>query len=527
MAGSRLKEIMARLTGNRLRAVATGCLATAVLQSSSITTVIAIGFVSAGIISLSQALGITMGAAVGTTITAQIIAFKVTHYALLLIALGFICTMWRSRATLARLGSMLMGLGVIFLGLDVMSTHMAPLRSYQPFIDLMAGMSNPLLGIVIAAVFTALVQSSSATLGVIIVLAGQGLIPLDAGLALVFGANIGTTITALLASIGQPKSAFQTALSYLVFKVIMVAIWLPLIGPLESLTRAISPVATDLEGAAALAFEVPRQVANAHTLINLLTVAVVLPFTGLVSALVIRLTGPETQPSADEPQAVAKELNPILIDQPALAAEAMRREVTLMGAQVLATVEQSLATVISGDAASLDMINGMDGRIDAHHEALVAYCERLLQVEMASEVGMEITYLLETADYLESIGDVVAKDMVPLGRRRLSEALEISPSTHQHLAAFHRQVVSELERGIQAVAEQDLELARSVVKAKASLREAERRLIEHQIERLTADAPKRVAAYTVERDLAESLRRIYSLTRRFIRAGCQLHRRRD
>lgn len=527
MAGSRLKQVMGRLAGNRLSAVATGCVATAVVQSSSITTVIAIGFVSAGIISLSQALGIAMGAAIGTTVTAQIVAFKVTHYALLLIGGGFFASMWRSRPTVARLGTMVMGLGVIFYGLGVMSEHMAPLRSYDPFVQLMASMNNPLLGILLAAAFTALVQSSSATLGVIIALASQGLIPLEAGLALVYGANVGTTITALLATIGQPKSALQSALSYLTFKVIMVAIWLPLIGPLESLTRAISPVAEGLEGAAVLAYEVPRQIANAHTLINLLTVAMVLPFTGAIAWLVLRITGPEAPPLAhsdDDAAPVAVELHAVLLNQPSLAVEATRREVIRLGARVAQTLDDALDVLLSGREEQLQRIHSQDDRIDRHHEAIVAYVEKLLQVEMAATESRETAQLLEAADFLESIGDVVDKDMVPLGQRRLHDGLTVSPQTAVHLRDLKQAVVNELRRGLDAVASRDQDLAQLVVASKPQIRHLEAVLLDHQLRRLQAPEPQRVAVYTIERDLAEALRRIYSLTRRFTRAGSHLRR---
>ncbi|TVR09937.1 MAG: Na/Pi cotransporter family protein [Planctomycetota bacterium] len=518
MAGSQLKTIMARLTGNRLAAVATGCVATAVVQSSSITTVIAIGFVSAGIISLTQAIGVILGAAVGTTVTAQIIAFKVTHYAFLLIAGGFIATMLRGRPTVSRVGAMVMGLGVIFLGLDLMSSHMAPLRSHQPFLDLMARMENPLLGIIIGAVFTALVQSSSATLGVIIALSAQGLIPLYAGLALVFGANVGTTITAMLATIGQPRAALHTALSYVAFKLIMVLIWLPLLGPLEQFTRAISPTAEHLDESDRLAYEVPRQVANAHTIINLGTVIILLPFTGALAWVVIRLSGPGRRQEEDEN--VAPDLNPILLEQPTLAVDATRREVVHLGERVARHLEQSMIAIIDGGEARLQALRQEDDRIDRHHEALVEYVERLLQPELPPKTGMEAMHLLEAADYLESIGDVIDKDMIPLGLRRVERDLQISEETQTRIHALSEAVVQVLRESLRAIASNDEQAADSVNASKPEIRALERQVIEHQFRRLQADAAKRVTAYTIERDITEALRRIYSLTRRSARAGC-------
>ncbi|MBT4138847.1 MAG: Na/Pi cotransporter family protein, partial [Candidatus Latescibacteria bacterium] len=178
VAGPGMKTMLARLTTNRFKAALTGAFVTAVIQSSSVTTVLVVGFISAGLLSLSQSIGIIMGANIGTTITAQIIAFKITHYALLLIAVGFASNFLSKNENLKQYGLMMMGLGLIFLGMDFMSNATRPLRSYGPFIALMKNMQNPLAGILLGTVFTALVQSSSATTGVVIVLAGQGFITL-------------------------------------------------------------------------------------------------------------------------------------------------------------------------------------------------------------------------------------------------------------------------------------------------------------------------------------------------------------
>ena len=213
VAGERMKTILARLTANRFMGAITGAFVTAVIQSSSVTTVLVVGFITAGLMSMAQSIGIIMGANIGTTITAQIIAFKVTEAALLMIAVGFTLLFTSKQEQIRHYGSILMGLGLVFFGMSVMSDAMAPLRTYPPFLELMTRMDNPLIGILTAALFTALVQSSSATTGIIIVMASQGFISLQAGIALAMGANIGTCVTAMLASIGKPREAVRAALS--------------------------------------------------------------------------------------------------------------------------------------------------------------------------------------------------------------------------------------------------------------------------------------------------------------------------
>lgn len=199
VAGARARTMLERLTSNRIFGLFTGAMITAVVQSSSVTTVLVVGFISAGLMTLIQAVPVIFGSNVGTTITAQVIAFDVSAWALVLVALGFLFASTAKRETRKAQATAVMGLGLVFFGMVVMSEAVEPLRGYEPFISAMESLDNLVLGIIVGAVFTAIVQSSSATTGVVIVLASQGLITLDAGIALILGANIGTSVTAVLA----------------------------------------------------------------------------------------------------------------------------------------------------------------------------------------------------------------------------------------------------------------------------------------------------------------------------------------
>ncbi len=521
MAGSQLKTIMARLAGNRLSALLTGAVVTAVVQSSSVTSVIAIGFVSAGVLTLAQAIVVIMGAAVGSTVTAQIIAFDVSNFALVLIAVGFGLSLWKARRVASLVGTVVLGLGVLFIGLSMMSDFMAPLRTYQPFIELMASMTNPLLGILIGAIFTAIVQSSSATLGVIIALAAQGLIPLEAGIALVFGANIGTTITALLATIGQPRAALHTAIGLVSFKVLLVLIWLPLMGPLELLTRAVSPSVQGLALADQLAYEVPRQVANVHMILNLTTVLILLPFTNFLAALIVRVVGqgPE-QPTGQD---IVPELSPVLFELPPLALDAARRELLLLGERVGDLLDAAVPAILADTRVAIDKLEGSEQRIDRHHAALAGFLEKLLEPGQSPDICRTAIDLVEAADYLESMGDLIDREMIPLYQRHAQHSAAMSPQAREGLRAFAQGVSQELRRALQAVAQADQELARSVLESKAQVRTLERAAIEPQVQAGQTDAPQWVLPSALERELSESLRRAYSLVRRFVRVGTGLH----
>lgn len=255
-AGSSMKNFLKKMTYNRWTSLIAGTGITAVIQSSSITTVLAVGFVSAGLISFQSTLGIILGANIGTTITAQIIAFKVTHAAWIMIASGYLISLIFSKKALKETGTIILGLGLIFLGMNVMSEATEPLKTYDPFIRLMQGMDNYFWGILIGTLFTAAIQSSSATTGIVIILASQGLISTNAGISIIFGANIGTCVTAILSAIGKPREAMRVAVSHILFKIVGVLIWMAFIDNLAYFVELIS------------GSDKARQIANAHTFFN-------------------------------------------------------------------------------------------------------------------------------------------------------------------------------------------------------------------------------------------------------------------
>jgi phosphate:Na+ symporter len=283
VAGERMATMLGTMTKNRFIGAITGAFVTAILNSSSVTTVLVVGFITAGIMNLSQSIGVIMGANIGSTMTAQIVAFNVTQYAMLPIAIGFGMIFFGKTEQMKHGGAMLFGLGLLFGGMGVMSDAMYPLRTYPPFLELMTKLENPILGILVGAVFTGLVQSSAATTGIAIVMASEGLMSLPAGIGLALGANIGTCVTAVLASIGKPVPARQAAAAHIVFNVLGVLIWLPFIGQLAQLATMVSPAHTELAGAARMAEEVPRQIANAHTIFYVANTLLFISFTGVLA----------------------------------------------------------------------------------------------------------------------------------------------------------------------------------------------------------------------------------------------------
>ena len=315
-----------------------------------------------------------------------------------MIAIGFLMIMASKREKMRHYGAILMGLGLVFFGMGVMGEAMRPLRSYQPFLDWMTTMESPAVGIAAGALFTALVQSSSATTGVVIVMASQGLITLSAGIALILGANIGTCVTALLASIGKPREAIRAALVHVLFNVVGVAIWLPFITQLSDAATFISPAATDLSGVARLAADTPRQVANAHTIFNVVNTLVFLPFAGLFGWVVTRLV-PE-RPEEEERLVRARYLDSALLGTPALALDRVRLEILRLGELVLEMMQAILPAMLTGAREDLVEVSLMDDRVDALHGQIVTYLGKISQANLTEEQTEEFMKLMEAANNL-------------------------------------------------------------------------------------------------------------------------------
>ncbi|WP_459869353.1 Na/Pi cotransporter family protein [Endothiovibrio diazotrophicus] len=516
VSGNRLRAILAQLTGNRFMGVVTGAGVTAVIQSSSVTTVLVIGFISANLMTLSQAVGVIMGANIGTTVTAQIVAFKVTKYALLMIAAGFGMQFFAKREKLIYYGEMLMGLGLIFLGMTLMGDAMSPLRDYPPFLDLMREMENPWLGIVVAALFTALIQSSSATTGIVIVMASQGFITLPAGIALAFGADIGTCVTALLASIGKPREAVRAGVVHMLFNIVGVLVWVGFIDQLAALAAWISPTVAAASEMGRMAAETPRQIANANTLFKVLNTLLFIGFTSQIVRLVRRLVPDGT--GGIEHEVRPKYLSELLLETPTMALEAVRHEVDRMGHRVERMMHRILPALLGGDRRELESIAKMDNEVDILHGHVIRYLGEVSKTELSDEQTAELISLMEAVNDLENIGDVIETNLVAQGIDRIDEGLQVSDHTQEVLRNVYSLVATTLHDAIQALVKQDRARAQLVIERKLDINQQLAEARRHQARRLIVDEPKRIAAYRMEMDSLEYFRRVYYFSKRIARS---------
>lgn len=509
VAGSRLKSFLGRWTNNRFRGVFAGAFVTAVIQSSSVTTVMVVSFVAANMLTLQQSIGMIMGANIGTTVTAHLVAFKITQYALMMVAIGFGIVFFSKKDRLRHFGNIIMGLGLLFFGMDLMGQATAPLQAHPPFLELMWRLSELLPAMIVSALFTALIQSSSATTGLIIVFVGEELIPLETGIAMVLGANIGTSVTAVLASIGQPRAAVQTAAIHVIFNILGALLWIPLIVPLAEGVRMISAV------------NLGRQIAWATTIFNVGNTLIFIWFTKFLIRLVQYLIPKRllVEPEVVQP----KYLDDLLLDTPALALDRVRLELGHLGAYVLRMARRAVPIAERGTEEDLRTLARMDDDVDILHEAIIHYLGRLSQAsEPTLQLKEQAADYLAAANYIESIADMIETNVVEVGVDRLNQGVQVSHATQERLNRLYERVYWAIEQALQALIDSDARLAEQVIAAKPEINRLAQEAENQVVRRLTATEPRRVATFRLESELIEYLKRMYYFAKRVAKIVAQI-----
>ena len=521
VAGDKLKDILGKLTTNRVMGAVTGAGVTAVIQSSSVTTVMLVGFVSANVMNLSQAIGVILGADIGTTITAQIVAFPVKKYALILVVIGFGMLFIGKKDKIKQYGALIMGLGMVFYGMLVMGAAMKPLRTYEPFILLMQEVSNPFVGILVATAFTALIQSSSATTGIIIVMASQGLVTLEGGIALALGANIGTCATAGLAAIGKPREAVRVAVAHVTFKILGVAIMVWFIPYFAEVARWISPVADDLSGTAKMAAETPRQIANAHTMFNVFITFTFLPFATHFARFCEWLVPLKEMTVQEKAQAQFEplHLDDLLIQSPPLALSMVRREISRMGQVVEKMLASIPETVFTGNTDKAGQVREMDDQVDNLYAAVARYLSKVGR-EQLSEKNADETVALATANSeVENIGDIVETHMFHLANVCSANNITFSEDDLAILNDYHGKILDVFKSTMVAIEHDRRETAEQIIEREEEIIDGIDTMIsERQAKWLQEDhTAAEMAAFTLMTDIMENLKRIYEHSKRMAR----------
>ncbi len=513
-AGQTLKTVLGKLTTNRFMGALTGAFVTGVLNSSTVTTLLVVGFISGGLMTLAQSVGVIMGANIGSTVTAQLLAFNLSAYSLGPVAIGFFMMFSAKSDKVKYYGMMIMGIGLVFYGMGLMSSAMTPLRSFEPFLEILKGLERPLAGILAGAVFTAIVQSSAATVGIAIAMASEGLLALPAGIALALGANIGTAVTTALMGVLSSKStdALRASVVHVLFNVVGVLLWLPLIWLLVEIAIWISPSSPELEGAARAASEVPRQIANANTFFNVVNTLVFIGFTGWFARLAQWLV-PERAPR----EGVI--IEPEFLDEAALAAptvalQQVRLELGRVGGITLEMLRDVAPAFKDRDVKRFDDIARRDDQVDILEAEILKYLGKVRKGMLTDQESAEFQGLMMATDNLESLADVVETDIVSLGRKAADLTSRPGDDTRALLTEFYATIVESVELTVRAIRDNDQRAAESVLMIKDTVRHQSEKLLARKAERLTAEDPDYLELVRLEMAFVDQMRRIYTLAKR-------------
>ncbi len=493
--GSRIRSLLRSLTSNRLAAVGGGAFITGLIQSSSATSVMLVGFVSAGLMSFRQTLAVILGADIGATLTVQLIAFHVYDYAVLLVGIGLSFTLFAKRMLFRNFGQGVLGFGFVFLSIKILIEAMTPLQGNELFRQVFIALTDtPVIGIVLSAGVTALIHSSAATMGVALVLAASGLIPLPAAIYIVLGANIGTCATAFLASLRSPAEAHRVAWAHLLFKVFGVLLFLPFLTPFEHLVTATAP-------------DLTRQIANANTLFNVIMAVVFLPLIGPFSKLVMKLVPEQEQ----EKKVGPRYLDEHVLATPALALGQASREALRVSDIVREMLVDAVKVFQSDDPDSITAIKNKDNLIDLLDRHIRLYITRLSSSHLTESQTRRSMAVLEISRNLENIGDIVDRNIMPLALKRISKGITFSQEGMDEIVLFHKKVIENFDTAISAFGSNDLVLAEQVLRNKEELGLMERELVQAHLDRLRKGFRESIETSHIHLDMIGNLARINSL----------------
>ena len=494
-AGGHLRHLLTSMTRNRLAAVGSGALVTAIIQSSSATTLMLIGFVSTGLLSFRQSLGVILGADIGTTFTVQLLAVNIQELSLLLVGAGFAVSFFARRGTAKSVGLAVLGFGFIFLGMKVMSDGLAPLAGDELTQKVLVALSaNPFFGLLVGAALSASMASSAATIGLTLSLAHQGILSLAGAVPVVLGANIGTCAVALAASLRSSSDARRVAVAHIGFKVLGVALVFPFIRPLTALV-------------ATTAGDTARQIANFHTLFNVAISALFLPFAPW-AARVITAMVPE-QERGDNPFKT-RYLDDRYLDQPALAIGQAMREALRMGDVAQAMLRDAMTVLRSNDQELLEDVERRDDQLDYLEREIKLFLSRLGRETMSPDLAQKEIGLISFIGNLENIGDIIDKNLMELARKKLYQGRRFSEAGEAELIEFHAVVSKNLERAIAGFAANDRSLAQEVLDQRPLIRHRERELRESHLMRLRRGLAESLETSEIHLDVLTNLKRISS-----------------
>lgn len=506
VAGEKMRYILGLLTKNTVTGVLAGAVVTAVLQSSSATTVMAIGFVSAGLLKLPQAISIIFGANIGTTMTAQLIAFKLSDYIWPIIFFGFLVYFFSKKENIKYIGETVFAFGLLFLGIDVMGDVMKPLASSPVFISMIEQVADvPVLGVLVGTLMTVVVQSSSATIAVLQNFASQAgpdgvssIIGLAGAIPILFGDNIGTTITALLASVGQNKNAQRTALSHSIFNICGTLIFIWFIPQFAAVVQMISPSGAEVD-------VISRQIANAHTLFNVTNTLIWIPLLPLMVKIVTTIIkGDDT---AEENKERLVYIDERLMDQPEFAMHLVMQEIGRVNTMVGNMMVDTRRSVLYSDKEATASVLAAEDSIDNLNGQIVRYMSTLFTTGHLTEPqSVRLSGIMEMASNVERISDSCASIAHKMNSK-MEKGLTFSDYALSELAETFELVENMVDHATTVLKDGDLYAAEAVLHLESQINQLERRLRKQHLARLNEGicSPELTVTYT---EILHNLERI-------------------
>lgn len=470
-AGSGLQRLLNKLTSNRLLAVLVGIGVTAVIQSSSATTVMVVGFVNAGLLSLAQAVGVIMGANIGTTVTSLMLSIKL-DFGVIFASIGMMFVFFARKERIRQVGNVLMGLGILFVGMETMTTAMKPLREWEAFRTLMSGVSNPFLGVLVGAAITAIIQSSSASVGILQALADQGLVTLNGGIFILFGQNIGTCITALLASTGTTHTARRAAIVHLLFNILGSAIFIgiALAVPFADWIKTLSPD------------NVRLQIAFTHVVFNIGTTVILLPLAkGLEKMAWLFVRG-------TDPQREARRMNhfdPRLLATPPIAVSQLFKEVERMGELANRNFKLAMRCFLDADISAERQVQDTEEVLDYLNQEITTYLVEIKALDLGERDVHLVGSLFHVINDLERIGDH-SINILEAAQKRVEDKIKFSSKAEQELADMNGRVSHMLDQALNVFNHQltDEDILASIENEEQAVDDWTAALRDHHVERL-------------------------------------------
>ncbi|WP_061995385.1 Na/Pi cotransporter family protein [Clostridium sp. ATCC 25772] len=471
-AGDRLKSVFDKITSNPVKGVLTGAIVTGIIQSSSATTVMVVGFVNAGLMNLYQATAVIMGANIGTTITAQLIAFKMDFLAPLCLAIGAMIVLFSKNNKKKQIGNIVLGFGILFLGLDLMKNAMSPLADSPIFTTLILKLQGKvLLGVLLGAVMTAVIQSSSASTGILVALASTGALPLSVAIPILLGSNIGTCVTAMISSIGTSRTAKKAAVIHLLFNVIGTLIFIGFATQLANVVQTITP-GNNAEA-------VKRQIANAHTIFNVINTFLLIWFIKPLVALVNRLI-----PGEDEKDAIGVQyIDERLLETPVIALGQTTNELVRMGTKAKENVEFAMKAFVYNDEKALKKVYEQEKLINILEDDITKFLVKLSNSELGEEQKGMVAAMFHVVNDIERIGDH-AENIADLASEKMTKNADFSEEGVKELNDIFNYTINSLEMSIECFKNYNKDKADTVRSVEDRIDSLEKQLRSSHIKRL-------------------------------------------